>query len=175
VAAATGAAFVAMHMQGDPRTMQHEPVYDDVVTEVRDFLVDRAESARAAGVRDVWIDPGIGFGKTLEHNLDLLANLDVLVDTGFPVLVGTSRKTTLGRLEARADGTAAVPPPGDRLASSVASAAWAYRCGASMVRAHDVAATVRVAGAVAASVATVASVAAGDAGNVSEEGASWHR
>ena len=92
VAAATGAAFVAMHMQGEPRTMQAEPAYGDVVAEVRDALVERATAARDAGVGEVWIDPGIGFGKTPAHNLDLLANLDVLVATGFPVLVGTSRK-----------------------------------------------------------------------------------
>jgi dihydropteroate synthase len=84
VAGTTGAAFVAMHMLGDPRTMQADPAYGDVVTEVRDFLVERADAARAAGVREVWIDPGIGFGKTLDHNLDLLANLDVLVATGYP-------------------------------------------------------------------------------------------
>lgn len=149
VAAASGAAFVAMHMQGEPRTMQAEPHYDDVVAEVRDALVARAEEAVAAGVTEVWIDPGIGFGKTFEHNLDLLANLDVLVATGYPVLVGTSRKTTLGRLAARADGTDAVPPPGDRLAGSVATAAWAFLSGAAMVRAHEVAATVRAAEAAA--------------------------
>jgi dihydropteroate synthase len=149
VAAATGAAFVAMHMQGEPQTMQADPTYDDVVREVRDLLVARAEAAVAAGVTEVWIDPGIGFGKTLEHNIDLLANLDVLVATGFPVLVGTSRKTTVGRLVARADGTDTVPPPGDRLAGSVATAAWAFRQGAAMVRAHEVAATVLAAEAVA--------------------------
>ena len=96
----------------------------------------------------MWIDPGYGFGKTLEHNLDLLANLDVLVATGYPVLIGTSRKSSLGRLMARADGTEAVPAAGDRLAGSVATAAWAFRCGATMVRAHEVAATVRAARAV---------------------------
>jgi dihydropteroate synthase len=169
VAAASGAAFVAMHMRGDPATMQAEPVYDDVVAEVRDFLVERAEAARDAGVREVWVDPGIGFGKTLEHNLDLLANLDVLAATGFPLLVGTSRKMTLGRLAARADGSDAVPPPGDRLAGSVATAAWAYRCGAAMVRAHDVAATVRAAEAVVASAGGVGS------GTFPKEGAPWHR
>ena len=144
VAAATGAAFVAMHMLGDPRTMQADPAYGDVVTEVRDFLVDRADAARAAGVREVWIDPGIGFGKTLDHNLDLLANLDVLVATGYPVLVGTSRKAALGTLEARADRTGAVPPAGDRLEGSIATAAWSLLRGASMVRVHEVPATVRV-------------------------------
>ncbi|MGH9214894.1 MAG: dihydropteroate synthase [Acidimicrobiales bacterium] len=143
VAGATGAAFVAMHMLGDPRTMQADPTYGDVVTEVRDFLVDRADSARAAGVREVWIDPGIGFGKTLDHNLDLLANLDVLVATGYPVLVGTSRKSALGTLEARADRTRTVPPAGDRLEGSIATAAWSLLRGASMVRVHEVPATVR--------------------------------
>jgi dihydropteroate synthase len=148
VAGEAGVAFVAMHMLGDPRTMQREPHYDDVVADVRDFLVARADEAVAAGVGEVWIDPGIGFGKTVEHNLDLLGNLDVLVATGYPVLVGTSRKSTLGRLLARADRTDAIPPPGDRLAGSVATAAWAFQMGAAMVRAHEVGATVRAAEAV---------------------------
>jgi dihydropteroate synthase len=141
VAAATGVAFVAMHMQGEPGTMQVDPRYDDVVTEVRDHLVARADAARAAGVAAVWIDPGIGFGKTLAHNLDLLANLDVLVATGYPVVVGASRKTLLGTLAARADPGGAVPPPGDRLEGSLATAVWAALQGAGMVRVHDVAAT----------------------------------
>ncbi len=157
VAAAGGVAFVAMHMLGDPRTMQEQPVYDDVVADVRDFLVARADAARAAGVTDVWLDPGIGFGKTLAHNLDLLANLDVLVATGYPVLVGTSRKTMLGTLAARADGEgAAVPPPTDRLEGSVATAVWAWRQGAAMVRVHDVAATVRARRAIEATAAAAA-------------------
>jgi len=143
VAAETGVGFVAMHMLGDPRTMQDHPAYDDVVLDVRDYLVDRAGAARTAGVADVWIDPGIGFGKTLEHNLDLLANLDVLVATGFPVLVATSRKTMLGTLAARADPGGAVPPTAERLEGSVATAVWAVLLGAAMVRAHDVAATVQ--------------------------------
>ncbi len=148
VAAEAGVAFVAMHMLGDPRTMQREPRYDDVVADVRDFLVARADEAVAAGVPEVWIDPGYGFGKTLDHNLDLLANLEVLVATGYPVLIGTSRKSSLGLLMARADGTETVPPAGDRLAGSVATAAWAFQRGAAMVRAHEVAATVRAAAAV---------------------------
>lgn len=152
VAAAGGAGFVAMHMLGDPRTMQDEPSYGDVVLDVRDYLVERAEAARDAGVGDVWIDPGIGFGKTLAHNLALLANLDVLVATGHPVLVGTSRKAMLGTLEARAagGGDGPTPPPGDRLEGSLATAVWSLRCGAAMVRVHDVAATVRALEAVAA-------------------------
>ena len=94
----------------------------------------------------MWLDPGIGFGKTLDHNLDLLANLDVLVATGYPVLVGTSRKPMLGRLAARADGVDAPSrPPSDRLEGSIATAVWAMRQGAAMVRVHDVAATVRAA------------------------------
>jgi dihydropteroate synthase len=133
-----------MHMLGDPRTMQADPAYGDVVTEVRDFLVDRADAARAAGVHEVWIDPGIGFGKTLDHNLDLLANLDVLVATGYPVLVATSRKSMLGTLAARADRTRSIPPAGDRLEGSIATAAWSLLRGASMVRVHEVPASVRV-------------------------------
>jgi dihydropteroate synthase len=131
-AAAGGAGWVAMHMQGDPRTMQHAPAYDDVVAEVRAFLVERAESA---GATEVWIDPGIGFGKTLAHNLSLLRHLDELVATGYPVLVGTSRKGFLGALTDNA-------PAGDRLEASVATAAWAVAQGAGMVRVHDVAPTV---------------------------------
>jgi len=135
VAAAAGAGWVAMHMRGDPRTMQKAPVYDDVVADVRAFLVERAESA---GVDEVWIDPGIGFGKSLEHNLALLARLADLVATGFPVVVGTSRKAFLGRLTGGAG-------PDDRLEASVATAAWAMAQGAAMVRVHDVAPTVAAA------------------------------
>jgi dihydropteroate synthase len=141
-----------MHMLGDPRTMQREPHYDDVVAEVRDFLVERAEAAVAAGVsaQDVWIDPGIGFGKRLAHNLDLLANLDVLVATGYPVVVGTSRKSMLGLLAAKADRVDETRPVHDRLEGSLTTAAWALWRGAAMVRVHEVAETVRVAQAVRA-------------------------
>jgi dihydropteroate synthase len=135
VAKAAGAGWVAMHMRGEPRTMQQEPTYDDVVAEVRAFLVERAETA---GVEEVWIDPGIGFGKTMEHNLALLAHLDELVGTGYPVVVGTSRKAFLGRLTGGA-------PADDRVEASVATAAWALSRGASMVRVHDVAPTVAAA------------------------------
>ena len=135
VAAAGGAGWVAMHMQGDPRTMQQAPAYDDVVAEVRAFLVDRASSA---GVDEVWIDPGIGFGKTHEHNLTLLRRLGELVDTGLPVVVGTSRKAFLGRLT----GGAGVD---DRVEASIATAAWSLSQGAAMVRVHDVAPTVAAA------------------------------
>jgi len=135
VAKAAGAGWVAMHMQGEPRTMQQDPTYDDVVADVRAFLVERAQSA---GVDEVWIDPGIGFGKTMEHNLTLLSHLDALVGTGYPVVVGTSRKSFLGRLTGGA-------PAADRVEASVATAAWAMSRGAAMVRVHDVAPTVAAA------------------------------
>jgi dihydropteroate synthase len=156
VAAATGVAFAAMHMRGDPATMQQDPRYDDVVAEVRDYLVARADAARAAGVAEVWVDPGIGFGKTLDHNLDLLANLDVLVATGYPVLVGTSRKAMLGQLAARATPGGGVAPESDRLEGSLATAVWARLAGAAMVRVHDVGATVRALGAVEVAAAPAA-------------------
>ena len=143
VAAAGGAGWVAMHMQGDPTTMQQAPAYDDVVADVRRFLVERASAARQAGVEEVWVDPGIGFGKTVEHNLALLRRLEELVATGFPVVVGTSRKSFLGRLTATVDGQPA--PPHDRLEASVATAAWAIDRGAAMVRVHDVRETVAAA------------------------------
>ncbi len=145
VAADHGVGFVAMHMLGAPETMQRDPRYHDVVAEVAAFLVERATVARDAGVEEVWVDPGIGFGKTAAHNLALLARLDVLVATGFPVLVATSRKRFLGALLADADGGG--PPVGtdDRIEGSVATAVWSYAAGAAMVRAHDVAATVAAA------------------------------
>jgi len=160
VAAANGVGWVAMHMLGDPRTMQIDPVYDDVVADVRRFLVARADEAVAAGVDEVWIDPGFGFGKTLVHNLALLAHIEALVETGYPVLVGLSRKQFLGRLLAASDRRTEEPPlPGlaaplgalepvpvdDRLEGSIATAAWAMGKGVQMVRAHDVAPTVRAA------------------------------
>ena len=138
VAAAYGVGWVAMHMQGEPATMQRNPSYDDVVREVRGFLVVRAEQAVAGGVTEVWIDPGIGFGKRGDHNLQLLRGLRAFVETGYPVLVGTSRKGFLGALSGGADVD-------DRLEASLATATWAMQLGAGMVRAHDVAATVQAA------------------------------
>jgi dihydropteroate synthase len=132
VAAAGRIPWVAMHMRGDPRTMQDAPRYDDVVAEVASFLVERAERALAAGVPEVWIDPGIGFGKTAEHNLSLLKHLDGLVATGHPVLVGTSRKGFLGSLTGGA-------PEDDRLEATIATCVWAVAAGVKMVRVHDVA------------------------------------
>ena len=149
VAAECGVGWVAMHMKGEPGTMQEAPVYDDVVGEVAAFLVDRATRAADAGVQEIWIDPGIGFGKTREHNLALLSSIDRLAGLGWPVLVGTSRKAMLGHLLAESDGVAEVPPD-DRLAGSIASEVWAMHLGARMIRAHDVRSAVQAAKVVAA-------------------------
>ena len=138
VAAETGAGWVAMHMRGTPANMQDDPRYDDVVAEVGAFLAERAATARSGGVSEVWIDPGIGFAKTDDHNLSLLAHLHRLVTLGYPVAVGTSRKGFLGRLL----GGASVD---DRLEASLATAVWAMSQGVAMVRVHDVAATVEAA------------------------------
>ncbi|MDQ1426537.1 MAG: dihydropteroate synthase [Acidimicrobiaceae bacterium] len=140
VAASAGVGWVAMHMLGEPGTMQDSPRYEDVVTEVSELLAARVGAADEAGVEEIWVDPGIGFGKTMDHNLQLLRNLDRLVAIGRPVLVATSRKSFLGRLAA---GPGQPPAPiEDRLAGSLATAVWSIAHGASMVRAHDVAETV---------------------------------
>lgn len=143
VAAHARVGYVAMHMRGTPATMQDDPHYEDVVAEVFGFLRRRADEAREAGVEELWIDPGIGFGKTAAHNLSLLRHLPELVASGFPVLVGTSRKGFLGRLAPGPDGAAAGVD--DRLPGSLATAVWAMLAGASMVRVHDVAAAVQAA------------------------------
>ena len=126
--------IVLMHMQGTPRTMQIEPNYDDVVAEVLQFLLERAKKATAFGIpREViFIDPGIGFGKTLEHNILLLKNLDKFVATGYRVLVGTSRKNFIGSLTGKEKST-------DRLFGTVATVALCVAAGVSIVRVHDVA------------------------------------
>ena len=141
VTAAAGAGFVAMHMQREPRTMQLDPTYDDVVGEVGDFLIERVEAAHAAGIaRDaVAADPGIGFGKTVEHNLQLLAALPSLAArVPAPLLVGTSRKTFIGRLLARAIGAPADLTVDQRDEGTLATVVWAVERGASIVRVHDV-------------------------------------
>ena len=121
-----------MHMRGEPRTMQRDPVYDDVVAEVRAFLEERLAVARAAGVRPerIDLDPGVGFGKTVEHNLALLRRLDEIVAIGPRVLVGTSRKSFLGRLTGRDD-------PRQRLAGTIATNVLALAAGARVFRVHD--------------------------------------
>jgi dihydropteroate synthase len=135
-AAASGCGLCLMHMQGEPRSMQAQPHYRDVVAEVRAFLGERVAACRAAGIDPsrLTVDPGFGFGKTLEHNLTLLRHLPELVAGGPPVLVGLSRKSTVGKLTGReAD---------ERVYGSVALAVIAALKGARIIRAHDVAATV---------------------------------
>jgi dihydropteroate synthase len=135
-AAASGCAVCLMHMQGAPRTMQQAPAYGDVVAEVRAFLAARAEVCRAAGIaaERICLDPGFGFGKTVQHNLTLLAHLSSLGSLGLPLLVGLSRKSMLGKLTGRT--------PQERVHGSVALAVLATVAGARIVRVHDVAATV---------------------------------
>jgi dihydropteroate synthase len=130
------AGVCLMHMQGEPGTMQTVPSYGDVVSEVRDFLADRLVALRERGIdaRRIVVDPGIGFGKDVGHNLALLRRQHELLALGAPLLVGWSRKSTLGALTGRAVG--------DRLAASLAAALLAVQRGARIVRAHDVAATV---------------------------------
>ncbi len=131
VAARHEVPVVAMHMRGEPRTMQREPRYDDVVAEIRDYLAERVAAGRDLGV-DVLVDPGIGFGKTLEHNLDLLANLRELQQIGAPLVLGTSRKSFLDRLLGGV-------PVEERLTGTLAVNAWAAALGtADMLRVHDV-------------------------------------
>ncbi|MEM8922410.1 MAG: dihydropteroate synthase [Actinomycetota bacterium] len=138
LAAELGVGWIATHMQGDPATMQDAPRYDDVVDEVCAFLDHRASAAAALGVERLWIDPGFGFGKSLQHNVQLLAKIDRVVATGWPVAVGTSRKSMIGRLIADSDGVEQPVPVDDRLVGSVATATYALACGAELLRVHDV-------------------------------------
>ena len=133
--AESGLAVCLMHMQGEPRTMQVSPHYDDVVAVVKAYLKARADAALSAGIgRDrIVLDPGFGFGKTVEHNMTLLRELHALVELGFPVVAGLSRKSSLGAITGR--------PATERLAASVAAALLAVERGARIVRVHDVAAT----------------------------------
>ena len=130
--AARGAECCLMHMLGTPRTMQDDPRYDDVVSEVKAFLEERLAFAVAEGVAEerVMLDPGIGFGKTVEHNLELLRRLDELVALGRPVVIGASRKSFLGRITGRESG--------DRAAATAAVNVLAFERGASVFRVHDV-------------------------------------
>ena len=150
VAGETGAGWVAMHMRGEPGSMQDAPHYDDVVAEVLEHLVAAERRGREAGIGEIWIDPGIGFGKTFGHNWALLGALEAFVATGVPVAVGTSRKGFLGAVLAEADGTDERPGPGDRLEGSITTACWAATMGAAMIRVHDVRATVAALDAVVA-------------------------
>jgi dihydropteroate synthase len=128
-----GVGLVLMHMLGEPRTMQASPAYEDVVDDVKAFLAERLAVAVGAGVAEerIWLDPGIGFGKTLEHNLELLRRLGELRDLGRPLVIGTSRKSFIGKV----DGS----PVGERLGGTIASAVLAAAEGADVLRVHDVA------------------------------------
>jgi dihydropteroate synthase len=128
-----GATVILMHMLGEPRTMQDEPRYEDVVADVKAFLAERLEAAVAAGIAEerVWLDPGIGFGKTAAHNMELLRRLGELRELGRPLVVGTSRKSFIGKL----DGS----PADQRLGGTIASSVLAAAEGADVLRVHDVA------------------------------------
>ena len=134
VVADAGAGCVLMHMLGEPRTMQEDPRYEDVVSEVRAFLEERLAFAVREGIPEerVWLDPGIGFGKTVEHNLELLRRLDEIASVGRPVVIGTSRKAFLGKLTGGR-------PESERLPGTIATNVLALERGASVFRVHDVA------------------------------------
>jgi dihydropteroate synthase len=132
--AETGVGCCLMHMLGEPRTMQEDPRYDDVVSEVKAFLEERLAFAVAEGIDEerVWLDPGIGFGKTVEHNFELIRRLDELTALGRPLVVGFSRKRSLGRILGDPDATTGP------LSASIAAAVAAYERGATILRVHDV-------------------------------------
>jgi len=140
VAANHGAGWIAMHMLGEPRSMQIDPTYDDVVADIRAELADSARRGETAGVPKIWLDPGIGFGKTAKHNLNLLRDLKMLTTVGHEMAIGVSRKRFLGEIHALSDGVDQVGVD-DRLEASVFSAVWALTAGAQLVRVHDVRAT----------------------------------
>ena len=144
VCAESGAGVVVMHMQGTPRTMQRNPQYDDVVSEVKEFLLERAASAVAAGISSdsIVIDPGIGFGKTFDHNIELMLNLDEFCDSGYPVLVGTSRKGFLGRILEPIRGRTS---PEQRDGATAATIALSVAAGAKILRVHNVPFAIEVA------------------------------
>ena len=139
LAAERGVPVVLMHIQGSPATMQAEPRYDDVVGEILEFLVGRAKRAEGFGIskEKIFIDPGIGFGKTLEHNLLILRNIHKFVETGYRVLVGTSRKSFIGKITGKEN-------PAERLFGTAATVALCAAAGVSIVRVHDVAEMVDV-------------------------------
>jgi dihydropteroate synthase len=126
-----GCEVVLMHMLGNPRTMQDNPVYDDVVDDIKAFLAERISEAVAAGIHEerIWVDPGIGFGKTVEHNLELLRRLGELRELGRPIVVGTSRKSFIGKLTGREVDA--------RLGGTIASNVLAAVAGADVIRGHD--------------------------------------
>jgi dihydropteroate synthase len=127
-----GCEVVLMHMLGDPRTMQEDPTYDDVVADVKGFLSERIDFATSEGIDEarIWVDPGVGFGKTVDHNLELLRRLPELAELGRPIVVGSSRKSFIGKLTGA--------PVDQRLGGTIASSVLAYAGGARMLRVHDV-------------------------------------
>ncbi|MGB3682113.1 MAG: dihydropteroate synthase [Rubrobacteraceae bacterium] len=133
VVAKAGCPVVLMHMLGEPKTMQRQPRYEDVVREVRGFLAGKAEHAESAGIspENIILDPGIGFGKTIEHNLTLLNHLDAIADLGYPVLLGASRKGFIGK-------TSGIEEAKDRVSGTVATSVLGYERGATFFRVHDV-------------------------------------
>jgi dihydropteroate synthase len=139
LAAKKNVPVVLMHIQGSPETMQIQPKYENVVTEVLDYLIQRAKAAEKAGIEKekIFIDPGIGFGKTLEHNLELLRNIDIFVSSGYRVLLGTSRKKFIGIITGKAE-------PKERIFGTAATVAIAAAGGVSVVRVHDIAQMVDV-------------------------------
>ena len=140
VVAGMGAGLILMHMKGVPRTMQHSPVYQDLIPEILTFLQNRIDKAQAEGVCTdrIMIDPGIGFGKTAEHNLEILRSLDAFRSLDKPILIGTSRKAFIGKI-------LNLPNPDDRLEGTAATVAWAIAHGADVVRVHDVKAICKIA------------------------------
>ncbi|MCH8986907.1 dihydropteroate synthase [Patescibacteria group bacterium] len=130
------ASAVVMHMQGKPKTMQKNPMYNDVVEDIKTFFKERIAQARKSGIQDIILDPGIGFGKTIEHNLQILKRLQEFTDLGFPILVGPSRKSFISKVTGVAES--------ERLEGSLAAVAVAVMNGAAIVRVHDVRETKRV-------------------------------
>lgn len=143
VAGEMGSGIVLMHMKGTPSDMQDDPYYDDVVSEVFDYLLEATERSRIRGIKEIYIDPGIGFGKTSAHNVALLRALPAFVGSKVPVLVGMSRKRFIGKISA-APGKEPLAPD-ERFEGSLAGATWAMACGVAAVRVHDVKATVQAA------------------------------
>lgn len=143
VAGHHSAGWIAMHMQGDPRTMQENPTYNDIFSDIKESLTDYVARGNRAGVTQIWVDPGIGFGKTINHNLNLLRDVKKMAIVGAELVIGVSRKRFVGEIHALSDHR---PPKevvdvADRLEGSVLTAVWSWWNGAHIVRAHDVRAT----------------------------------
>ena len=138
VAGSHGAGWIAMHMQGQPRTMQESPTYDDVVAEISEAMTDYVERGKRAGVTSVWVDPGYGFGKTTDHNLSLLRRVEAFSQIA-PVVIGVSRKRFIGEVHALSVvGSSDIVAADDRIEGSVLAAVWSWANSANMVRTHDV-------------------------------------